>query len=137
MRGAQRDEGGLVLGQQKHFIAFGDARRATDHHPMLCAVVVHLQRQNAARLDHDAFHLKPLTGIHPVIRAPGPEHLAVDAALGAVLRFQPVDNLLYILRLVLVRHQNRVSGLHHHQITHPHAGHQAAFRNRQGVAAVL
>src|SRR5690606_15246543 len=40
---AQRDVGALVLGQQDHLVPAGDLGRAADHHPVLGAVVVHLQ----------------------------------------------------------------------------------------------
>ena len=98
---------------------------------------MHLQREDAAGLDHDAFDLEAFAGVNAVVGTPGPQHLAVDAAFGATLFFEAVDDLLDVLRLVLVRHQNRIGGFHHHQIAHPDAGHQATLRQCQGVTTIL
>src|SRR5207253_10001619 len=54
MQHAERNEGGLVLAEQELLLAARDQRRAADHHPVLGAVVMQLQRQARARRDHDA-----------------------------------------------------------------------------------
>ena len=49
--------------QVEHIVVAGDARGAADHDPVLGAVVVHLQGQLRARLDHDALDLETLAGV--------------------------------------------------------------------------
>src|SRR5215472_4448134 len=55
---AQRDEGRLVLLEHEHLIPARDARRAGDHHPVLGAMAVQLQRERAAGLHLQALHLE-------------------------------------------------------------------------------
>ena len=78
-----RDVGGLVFLQQEHLIAAGDARGAGNHHPVLGAVMVHLQRQHATRAHRQALHLEALAAVEAVVAAPGPEHLAMQRVLVA------------------------------------------------------
>src|SRR3981189_747645 len=47
---ADRDVGRLVLFQKEDLLAARDARGAGHHHPVLGAVMMHLQRQRGARL---------------------------------------------------------------------------------------
>jgi hypothetical protein len=75
---AQRDVGALVLGQQDDLVAVGDLGRAADHDPVLGAVVVHLQAQAGAGLDHDALDLVARAVVDAVVPAPGAVHLAVQ-----------------------------------------------------------
>src|SRR5215467_14758691 len=51
---ADRDVGRLVLLEEKHLLTTGDARSSRDHHPMLGAVMMHLERELRARLDLQA-----------------------------------------------------------------------------------
>ena len=94
---------------------------------MLCPVVVHLQRQNTARLDHNAFNLKTLPGIDTIVGAPRAVHLAVDAAFRSALLLEDVDNFFDILGVVLVCYQDGISRFHDHQIAHTHAGDEPTF----------
>ena len=55
----------------------------------------------------------------------------------AARTFEAIHNLLHILRLVFVRDQDCVCGLHHNQIIYAHTGNQATLGQRQGIAAVL
>ena len=93
--------------------------RAVPRHddPVLGAVVVHLQRQLRARLDHDALDLEALARVDAVVAAPRP----VDLACGAGARCAPAPSaasttFLTLLHLVLVRDQHRVGGLDHDQV---------------------
>ncbi|MNW19613.1 hypothetical protein D3C71_2196750 [compost metagenome] len=49
---------------------------------MLGPVMMKLQAQRRAGLDHDAFDVEPLAGIHAVIPAPRPRNLAMLIRLG-------------------------------------------------------
>ena len=60
VRGAERDVGRLVLGQHHLLVAAADFGGALHDDPMLGAVMVHLQRQLAARFDHDVLDLHPM-----------------------------------------------------------------------------
>ena len=82
---AERYIGGLVFRDDKDLIATRDARRAFDDDPVLRAVVVHLQAQARARLDHDALHLKARTDVDALIPAPGPIDSQVLVHLRALL----------------------------------------------------
>src|ERR1700712_1452811 len=57
VRLAQRDVGALVLGEDRLAVAAGDLGRALHHDPVFGSVVMHLQAQRRARIDHDALHL--------------------------------------------------------------------------------
>lgn len=61
VHGAEGNVGGLVFMVQEHLVANGDLGRPFDHHPVLCPVVVLLERKLPARFDDDALHLKTLT----------------------------------------------------------------------------
>ena len=100
-------------------------------------MVVHLQRQGATWLDHDAFDLKAGAGVHAVIPTPGSEHFTVDLPLRAPALLQRVHNFLDVLGMVLVRHQNGVRRFDHHQVRHTNTGDQTAVGQGQRVAAIL
>ena len=59
---------------------------------MFGAVVVHLQRQNARRLDHNAFDLKAGTRVNAVIPTPRTKHFTMDMPLGATLLLQAIND---------------------------------------------
>ena len=82
MLGAQGDVGALVFAHQCFHTVLLDHGRALNHYPVFGPVVVHLQRQAGARVDHDLFHLPALAFGDAVVGAPGP----VDAAMGLALR---------------------------------------------------
>src|SRR3546814_3640537 len=56
---AQRYEDRLVLVQQHDFVASGDTSGALYHDPVLGAMVMHLQRQDALRFYRDPLDLEP------------------------------------------------------------------------------
>ncbi len=92
---------------------------------MLGAVVVQLQRQARARLDHDALDLEAIAMLDGVIEAPGPAHLAVRVGLRRVQDLHARDHILDVLHVRAIHHQHRVGGLHHHDVAGPDARHQA------------
>src|SRR5207342_3902917 len=81
---AQRDVGALVLREDDRLVATRDAAGATDHDPVLGAVVVHLQAQRRAGLHRDALDLETLAHVDRVIAAPRAVDLAVPGRLGAL-----------------------------------------------------
>ena len=78
---ADRDIDGLVLVHRADLLADGDFGGAAHHDPMLGAVPVLLQRQNAARDDDDALDLKALAHVDGLVIAPGPVHALVVGGL--------------------------------------------------------
>src|SRR5471030_3204104 len=128
---ADRDIGRLVFRQQLDALAAGDAGRAADHHPVLGAVVVHLQRQLAARIDGDALDLEALADVDALVAAPRTVDLGVVQMLGAVLRLQVFDDLLDALHLVLVGHQHGVGLLDDDHIFQADDGDDAALGAHQ------
>ena len=124
---AQGDVGGLVFSQQRFLAIDGDFGSAADHHPVLGAVVVHLQRQFGARLHHDAFDLKTLARVYALVPAPGAVHAAVFHLFFALVLGKVSNSLFDVLRLVFVHDQHGIGRFHHHHIAQAHHGHQAAF----------
>src|SRR5512135_3117665 len=60
---AERNEGGLVLRDEERLVSARHFRRTSHHHPMLGAMVVHLQRERRPRIDDDALDLKAAPGV--------------------------------------------------------------------------
>ena len=84
-----------------------DLGGAAHHHPMLGAVVVLLQRQRAARLDHDALDLEALAAIDRLVIAPGPVTAAMVGRLGRFARLELLDQSLTSCARAR-QHQHRV-----------------------------
>src|SRR5579883_2279254 len=82
---AERDEDRFVYMQIQHLLAAGHTRGPAHHHPVLCAAMVHLQRQAGARRDADALDLEIRTLLQRVVPAPRPLHLAVRDHFRAAL----------------------------------------------------
>src|SRR5690606_14953150 len=110
--------------------------RARHHHPVLGAVVVHLQRQAGARADDDALDLEAMTVVDAVVITPGPMHLAMLVALGTPLGLEPGDGVLDQMELAAVGHQYHVGRFNHDRVLHADAGHHAAFGAHQHVVAL-
>src|SRR5208282_6791933 len=94
MRRADRDIRRLVFREQENLVVAGDSCRARDDDPMFGAVMMHLQRQHAARLDREVLDLKALAAIDAVVTAPGPEYLAMQRRLGATRFLELRDQFL-------------------------------------------
>ena len=60
---ADRDIGRLVLVEHDLLVAAVDLGGAVHHHPMLGAVMMHLERELAAGFDGDVLHLNPVAGM--------------------------------------------------------------------------
>ena len=60
MDSAKRNICPLAFAEQAHLVAVGDFRRAADHNPVLCPVVVLLQGELFARLDDNALYLEAI-----------------------------------------------------------------------------
>lgn len=78
----QRNEGRLLFRQQHLRAVPRDARRAGNLDPMLGAVMVKLQRESLARLDHEALDLEARARIDSLVPAPRPtdSQMGVDVA---------------------------------------------------------
>ena len=83
--------------------------------------MVHLKRQLAARLDHDALDLEALAPVDTVIPAPGSIHLAVHHTLGVTITFKTINDFFHILGVALIGHKHRVGCFHDDQTLHTHA----------------
>ena len=134
---SQRDVGRLVLAQHQHLVAVGDLGGAGDDDPVLGAVVVHLQAQGRARLDHDPLDLEARTGVDRVVPAPGAVDLAVQAVLGAATLVELRDDLLHVLAAAAIGDHHRVGRLDHHHVVQPHHADEPAGGVDQRVGAVL
>ena len=73
---------------QEHLVANGDLGRPFDHHPVLCPVVVLLERKLPARFDDDALHLKTLTSRQRFVTTPLAIEQRVAFRLAAPFLFQ-------------------------------------------------
>ncbi len=137
MLGAQRDVGALVFGQQDDLLAHRHLGRALDDDPVLGAVVVHLQAQAGAGLDHDALDLVARPLVDAVVPAPGAVHQPVQHLLAALLAAELRDDVLHVLALVAARHQHRVGGLDDDEVVDTDHADQAAGGMHQRVVAVV
>src|SRR5438552_3464898 len=107
MARAERNEGRLVLVEEKLLLAARNLRSPGNHDPMLRAMMMHLQTELRARIDDDALDLETLAGIDALIGSPGAIDAAVLDVMIASLPLELVDDLLYILGGVAVRYQHR------------------------------
>src|SRR2546428_1609361 len=98
MLGADRDIRGFVLREEHDFLAARHFRGARHHHPVLRAILVHLQRQRPAGLHHDALDLKALACVDAFVIPPGPVDPAVRNVLGSSLPVEALDHFLDLLR---------------------------------------
>ena len=103
---------------------------------MLGAVVVHLQRERGARLDHDALHLKALAALDAVVGAPGTVHLAMHETLLAARGLERGHELADRLGAFLLRHEYCVRSLDHHHVVHADTGDHAVLREDERVARI-
>src|SRR5215472_11899590 len=110
VRGTERDIGRLVFGEDDLFLAAADLGGALHDHPVLGAVMVHLQGQLAARLDQDVLDLDAVAGMHRLIRAPGPVHAGQRVRLRAVFLDQTRDQPAHLLRPLTRRQHYRILG---------------------------
>src|SRR5215467_3395372 len=101
---ADRDVSRLVLLEEEHLLAAGDARRACDDHPVLGPMMMHLQRELRTGLDLQALHLKARSRFDAVVASPGTEYLTVERVLVTPALFQLQHELLHVLHSVLRRH---------------------------------
>ncbi len=83
--GANRNKGGLVLGQQELLAVDRHLTGAGENDPVLGAVVVHLHREGAARFHGDAVDVEARGLDHHVAAAPGTVNLAVALVLAALV----------------------------------------------------
>lgn len=137
MHGAERDVGGLILGEQQHLVAIGNFGGAADHDPVLGTVVVHLQAEGGAGVDDDALDLETGAGVDAVVPAPG----AVDLAVGCGQRFafalDALDDLLDILGAGFVGDHDGVGGFYDDEILDADGGDEAALREDEAVLGVF
>ena len=123
--GAHGNEGQFILVQRHLLVAFGHLGGAGDDDPMLGAVMMHLQREDAAGLHHDVLHLDALAIVDRAISAPGPMHERVRDELAAIAALQPGDKLLDVLRAIAARDHDRVRGRDDDEILDAEHGEQA------------
>ena len=76
---------GFVFVQQKYLFSTGYLGSTLYHHPMLRAMMVHLQRKASARIDGDPFYLKSRLLFKNSITYPRPVYCAVQSVFRPVL----------------------------------------------------
>ena len=137
MLGANRNKGGLVLGQQELLAVNGHLAGAGEYDPVLGAVVVHLHREGAARFHRNAVDVEARGLDHHVAAAPGTVNLAVALVLGALVLLEELDCLLHVLGTLAVHHQHSVLGADNHQVLHADSRHQLLVAVDVAVFAVV
>ncbi len=95
--GANRNKGGLVLGQQELLTVDRHLTGAGENNPMLGAMVVHLHREGTARFHRDAVDVEARGLDHYVATAPGAVNLTVALVLAALVLLEELDRLLHVL----------------------------------------
>jgi len=88
-------------------------------------VVVELQREHLARVDHDALGLEPVTVRQHRVGPPRPVDLEVAVGFAAAGLGELREQALDLLGARPVRHEHRIRGFHDHQVLHAQGGHQA------------
>ena len=111
--------------------------RAAHYHPMLSAVVVHLQRQAGAGFYRDPFHLPAASFGNSCVMAPGAVNLAVRLALWAASCFQLLHHSFDVLGFGAIRNQHCVVGFHDYEVFNSQTHYQAVFAAQIAVAAVF
>ncbi len=96
-----------------------------------------LQRQLAARRDHDALHLEAFALDQALEEAPRAVHPVMRHRLVPAGGLQPIHHLLHVLRVVAVHRQDRVLGHHHHRILQADDGGEHAVAAHVAVARGL
>jgi hypothetical protein len=134
---AERDVGRLVLGQHQFFVAAADAGGALHHDPMLGAVMVHLQRQLAARLDQDVLDLHPVAGVQRLVRTPRAMDARQRLCLAAVFGDEARDQMAHVLGAAARRQHHRVLGRDDDQIVDSERGDQPGLGADVVVAGIL
>lgn len=114
MLGANRNKGGLVLGQQELLAIDRHLAGAGEDDPVLGAVVVHLHREGAARFHRNAVDVEARGLDHHVAAAPGTVNLAVALVLAALVLLEELNRLLHVLGTLAVHHQHGVLGADNH-----------------------
>jgi hypothetical protein len=122
----ERDVDRLVLGHQPHLLADGDPRRALDHHPVLGAVHVALQRQDAARVHHDPLHLEAAAERQRLVPAPGPVEAREVGRLPGAGLLQQRHRLLDPLAVGDVGDEHRVAHGDRHDVAQADADQRLA-----------
>src|SRR5690606_32961613 len=103
----------------------GDLGGAAHHDPVLGAVVVHLQAETGAGLDHDTLDLEAVASADCVVPAPRAVHLAVGIGQGAAFGLEAGDDLLDVLGAAGGDDQHRIGRVDHDDVVQPHASHPA------------
>src|SRR5262245_60094755 len=114
---ADRDVRRLVLGDEVHVRAARHSCCARHDNPMLGAVVVHLEAERRARLDHDPLDLEPVAPVDALVVAPRAVNAAVRDVLGPLRRVEVRDDVLDLLGVGAIRHQHRIGGFDHDRVS--------------------
>src|SRR5688500_12254585 len=104
---------------------------------MLGALLVPLQREPRARLDHQSLHLEPGARVDGLVIAPRPVDTAVDRRLSPLHLFQLLDRELYVVSALARRDEERVAGLDDHQVLDADGGDQPAVAPQVAALAVM
>lgn len=123
MLGANRNKGGLVLGQQELLTVDSHLTGAGENNPMLGAMVVHLHREGTAWFHRDAVDVEARGLDHYVATAPGAVNLTVALVLAALVLLEELDRLLHVLGTLAIHHQNSVLSADNHQILYANGRH--------------
>lgn len=115
---AEGDVRGLIFGEQGLGAVNGDFGRAADNHPVFCAVVVHLQREFLARVDHQVLDLEAFAAVHAFVPAPRAVHAPVFEVLGAGVGAKLLDELLDLLGFVQWHDQHGIGCFNHGNVAH-------------------
>src|SRR5690606_27012352 len=137
VNGGDGDVGRLVFPEQESLVVTGHPRSTGNHDPVFGTVVMLLQRQAGARLDHDAFDLKAIAAVDGVVAAPGAIDRRVVLRFGAPVAGEGVDQMLDVLHPILVGDHHRILGFHHDHVLETDQGHQLVLAVGQAVLTVV
>src|SRR6185437_781796 len=90
--------------------------------PMLGAVMMHLEAEDAAGLHHDVFHLHALARMDRAVGAPRAMNERMAQQLAAAALLEPGDDLLHVLRAIALRHHDGIASRDDNEIVDAQGG---------------
>ena len=123
----------MILLQGLDLVPDRDDRSAAHDHPMLGAMMMHLQRQPPPRLDHDALDLVAVAAIERLVRAPGPMHLEMFLGHRRGRALELLHQLLHVANARALGDQDGVLARDHHRVVDAEQRNQRLVRGDIGV----
>ena len=131
------DVGGLVLGEHEFLVTAGDFCGPLHHHPVLGAVVVHLQRQGGIGVHGDPLYLESVACVDGFVATPGAIDPAVVFVLGAFVALEAFHQFFHVLGVVLGGDHDGVGGFDDDHVVQAGGCQESVFGDDQAVSGLV